>query len=357
MKRGTPYQPIGNPQAGHRPSNRSWIVKATAASTLVFVVWVLLVGPCRSTPCRSCALLQRHALPPASAAGGQQQEVLTGCARCAQAPSPARPGPQAVQASPAQERPLAATSGEATARLAAAAGQPAAKAADLLQAKPAQPIEPKVQPPKPAEPLLAEPAEPLPAKPAEPLPAKAAAARPDAPAWATASTRTSLIGSTPQDWMHLNSWPTTAEAMNNMTYQEWEQVSWKPSLLSHVQPAGDYVSFGKLKPWFGDVFPSSNLKEALEVRLYEWGGVGGTGPCSGAPALHCTHPHALCGTWCGDVKSMSRAESPFVGLTDQQCSLLSEHMCPASNALKMLAGWLPPACRPPHLPCPAPPRP
>lgn len=223
MKRGTPYQPIGNPQAGHRPSNRSWIMKATAASTIVFLAWVLL------------------------------------------APSLTRPGPQAAQAPPAQERPLAATSSDATARLAGAAGQPAAKAADLLQAKPAQPLEPEVQPPKPAEPLLAEP---LLAEPAEPLPAKAAV-QPDEPAWATASTRTSLIGSTPQDWMHLNSWPTTAEAMNNLTYQEWEQVSWKPSLLSHVQPAGDYVSFGKLKPWFGDVFPSSNLKEALAARSYK----------------------------------------------------------------------------------------
>ena len=34
-------------------------------------------------------------------------------------------------------------------------------------------------------------------------------------------------------------------------------------------PQGDYVSFGKLDPWSGGIFPTTNLINALETRSYK----------------------------------------------------------------------------------------
>ena len=67
------------------------------------------------------------------------------------------------------------------------------------------------------------------------------------------------------------SWPEDVQSMRNLSLMEWRKLSGTPPKLLHLEsiPRGDYVSFGKLDPWSGDIFPTKNLIDALETRSYK----------------------------------------------------------------------------------------
>ena len=78
-----------------------------------------------------------------------------------------------------------------------------------------------------------------------------------------------LWGTTPDPAWELTPWPQTADEMNALGYEDWLRVSWRPPTLAHLRPSEQYNSFGRTRPWAGDMFPPEKLKEALQVC--QWG--------------------------------------------------------------------------------------
>lgn len=67
------------------------------------------------------------------------------------------------------------------------------------------------------------------------------------------------------------SWPEDVESMRNLSIMEWRELAGTPPKLLQLKspPQGEYVSFGKVDPWLGDIFPTANLIDALETRSYK----------------------------------------------------------------------------------------